>query len=87
MKAVILGAQVILTDGAEVVVAGDAESLTNVPHYPPSLLGGSKFGGASVTDGLMTIGTYCFDKLRYILSDVLTNKYYAHYFTYFFNFG
>lgn len=52
MKAVMLGAQVILTGGADVVVAGGAESMTNVPHYLPALRGGSKFGGAGVTDGL-----------------------------------
>ncbi|GMM51378.1 acetyl-CoA C-acetyltransferase [Starmerella bacillaris] len=52
MKAVMLGAQVILTGAADVVVAGGAESMTNVPHYVPSLRKGVKFGGSTITDGL-----------------------------------
>lgn len=52
LKAIQLGAQVIMTGGADVVVAGGAESMTNVPHYLPGLRQGVKFGGAPVADGL-----------------------------------
>lgn len=52
MKAIMLGSQVIMTGGADVVVAGGAESMSNVPHYVPSLRSGCKFGGSSIVDGL-----------------------------------
>lgn len=52
MKAAMLGAQVILTGGADIVVAGGAESMTNVPHYVPSLRQGVKYGGSTIVDGL-----------------------------------
>lgn len=52
MKAIMLGSQVIMTGGADVVVAGGAESMSNVPHYLPSMRGGAKFGGSTVVDGL-----------------------------------
>lgn len=57
MKAIILGAQTILTGTADIVVAGGAESMTNVPHYiPNSRTGISKFGGATLIDGLQRDG-------------------------------
>lgn len=52
LKAIMLGSQVIQTGGADVVVAGGAESMTNVPHYLPALRQGTKFGGAQMVDGL-----------------------------------
>lgn len=56
MKAIIIGAQSILTGSADIVVAGGAESMSNVPHYLPSGRTGTKFGGASVVDGLQKDG-------------------------------
>jgi acetyl-CoA C-acetyltransferase len=56
LKAVIIGAQTILTGTADIVVAGGAESMTNVPHYLPSGRTGTKFGGASIVDGLQRDG-------------------------------
>lgn len=52
LKAIMLGAQVIMTGGADIVVAGGAESMSNVPHYVPNLRTGVKFGGAGLVDGI-----------------------------------
>ncbi|CAN6656742.1 acetyl-CoA acetyltransferase [Trichomonascus vanleenenianus] len=52
LKAIIIGAQSILTGSADLVVAGGAESMTNVPHYLPKGRTGMKFGGGSIVDGL-----------------------------------
>lgn len=56
LKAVILGAQSILTHTADVVVAGGAESMSNVPHYLSSLRKGCKFGDQSLVDGIVRDG-------------------------------
>ena len=40
MKAVIIGAQAILTGSADIVVAGGAESMSNTPYYLPSARNG-----------------------------------------------
>lgn len=56
LKAIMLGAQVIMTRGADIVVAGGAESMSNVPHYLPDLRSGLKFGGGNVIDGLQRDG-------------------------------
>ncbi|ANB12008.1 acetyl-CoA C-acetyltransferase [Sugiyamaella lignohabitans] len=56
LKAVIIGAQTILTGTADIVVAGGAESMSNVPHYLPSGRTGTKFGGATIVDGLQRDG-------------------------------
>ena len=52
LKAIALGAQVIMTGGADVVVAGGAESMSNAPHYVPNMRSGLKFGGGKVVDAL-----------------------------------
>lgn len=56
MKAIILGAQTILTGTADIVVAGGAESMTNTPHYLPSARSGTKYGDATVVDGIQKDG-------------------------------
>lgn len=58
LKAIMLGAQVIMTGGADVVVAGGAESMTNVPHYVPNMRTGVKFGGAGIVDGIERDGLH-----------------------------
>lgn len=40
----------------QIVVAGGAESMTNVPHYLPSGRNGMKFGGGNIIDGLQRDG-------------------------------
>lgn len=56
MKAIILGAQTIMTGNADIVVAGGTESMSNVPHYLPNLRGGSKYGDATMIDGIIKDG-------------------------------
>lgn len=56
MKSIMMGTQAILTGSADIVVAGGAESMSNVPHYLPSGRTGTKFGGASIVDGLQKDG-------------------------------
>ncbi|RJE18723.1 Acetyl-CoA acetyltransferase [Aspergillus sclerotialis] len=56
LKAVILGAQTIMTGTADVVVAGGTESMSNTPHYLPNLRSGAKYGHQSLVDGIMRDG-------------------------------
>lgn len=56
MKAVILGAQTILTGTADIVVAGGAESMSNVPYYLPSARSGARYGNATMVDGVQQDG-------------------------------
>jgi acetyl-CoA C-acetyltransferase len=55
-KAIILGAQAILTGSASIVVAGGAESMSNTPHYLPVLRNGAKFGDQTLVDGVLKDG-------------------------------
>ena len=56
MKAIILGAQTIITGNASVVIAGGTESMSNVPYYLPNLRAGNKYGDGIVVDGLQKDG-------------------------------
>ena len=56
IKAIICGAQTILTGNADIVVAGGAESMSNVPHYLPGLRQGVKFGDQTMVDGVSKDG-------------------------------
>jgi acetyl-CoA C-acetyltransferase len=56
VKAIILGAQTIMTGNADVVVAGGAESMSNCPHYLPNMRTGAKFGNQSLVDGVLKDG-------------------------------
>src|ERR1700753_4218922 len=51
VKAIILGAQTIITGNASIVVAGGAESMSNCPHYLPNMRTGAKFGNQTPIDG------------------------------------
>lgn len=62
LKAIILGAQTIITGNATIVIAGGTESMSNVPHYLPTLRAGSKFGNTELVDGILRDGlTSAFD--------------------------
>jgi acetyl-CoA C-acetyltransferase len=52
MKAVMLAAQNIMTSGADIMVAGGMESMSNVPYYIPKARFGYKYGNAELIDGL-----------------------------------
>lgn len=56
LKSIVLGAQTIITGNADIVVAGGAESMSNVPHYLPNLRTGAKFGNQSLVDGVLKDG-------------------------------
>lgn len=56
IKALIFGAQTILTGNADIVVAGGAESMSNAPHYLPNMRTGAKFGDQSLVDGVLKDG-------------------------------
>ena len=56
LKAVILGAQTIITGNASIVVAGGTESMSNTPHYLPNLRTGNKYGDGTLVDGVQKDG-------------------------------
>jgi len=56
VKAIILGAQTIITGNASIVVAGGAESMSNCPHYLPNMRTGAKFGNQTLIDGVLKDG-------------------------------
>ncbi|VXB55445.1 Acetyl-CoA acetyltransferase [Flavobacterium sp. 9AF] len=55
MKAIMQGAQAIMSGDAEVVVAGGMENMSLIPHYV-HLRNGVKFGPTSLIDGLQKDG-------------------------------
>ncbi|OCK93759.1 acetyl-CoA acetyltransferase IB [Cenococcum geophilum 1.58] len=56
IKALIIGAQTIITGNADIVVAGGTESMSNVPHYLPNMRTGAKFGDQTLVDGVLKDG-------------------------------
>lgn len=56
IKALIIGAQTIITGNADIVVAGGTESMSNTPHYLPNLRTGAKFGDQPLVDGVLKDG-------------------------------
>ncbi|EWC45148.1 acetyl-CoA acetyltransferase [Drechslerella stenobrocha 248] len=56
MKAVILGAQTIITGNADIVVAGGTESMSQVPYYSANMRGGARFGNMTLLDGILKDG-------------------------------
>lgn len=55
MKAIMLGAQTIMTGDADVIVAGGMENMSLIPHYG-NLRTGAKFGPATFVDGMQKDG-------------------------------
>jgi acetyl-CoA C-acetyltransferase len=56
MKAVMLGAQSILTGDNDVVIAGGMENMSAVPHYLPGSRNGQKLGNINLVDGMVNDG-------------------------------
>ncbi|NOT36257.1 MAG: acetyl-CoA C-acyltransferase [Saprospiraceae bacterium] len=56
LKSIALAAQSIQLGLSDAIVAGGMESMSNIPHYVPSLRWGNKFGGAEIIDGLQKDG-------------------------------
>ncbi|KAB5549803.1 Thiolase, N-terminal domain-containing protein [Coniochaeta sp. 2T2.1] len=55
LKAIILGAQTIITGNASIVVAGGTESMSNTPHYT-NIRNPTKYGDATLIDGIQKDG-------------------------------
>ncbi|MGZ3443605.1 MAG: acetyl-CoA C-acyltransferase, partial [Polyangia bacterium] len=58
LKAVMLGAQAIMSGEADVVVAGGMESMSNVPYYLPTARTGMRMGNQTVVDGMIHDGLW-----------------------------
>jgi len=56
MKAISQGAQAIMLDDADVVVAGGMENMSSVPHYLPGSRNGTKLGNMTMLDGMVFDG-------------------------------
>lgn len=56
LKSVMIAAQSIMLGDNEVVLAGGTESMSNIPHYLPSMRWGTKYGASQVIDGLQKDG-------------------------------
>ncbi|KAF2016001.1 thiolase [Aaosphaeria arxii CBS 175.79] len=56
IKAIILGAQTIITGNADIVVASGSESMSTAPHYLPNLRTGVKFGDTPLIDAVLEDG-------------------------------
>jgi acetyl-CoA C-acetyltransferase len=56
MKAIMFGAQSIMTGHNDVVVAGGMESMSNVPYYLTKARSGYKYGHGELVDGLQYDG-------------------------------
>ncbi|KAF3919625.1 hypothetical protein ABW20_dc0104560 [Dactylellina cionopaga] len=56
MKAIILGAQTIMTGNADIIVAGGTESMSQVPYYSPNMRTGARFGNMTMIDGILKDG-------------------------------
>jgi len=52
MKAIMLGAQSIISGQNDIVVAGGTESMSNIPYYLPKARFGYKYGNGELIDGL-----------------------------------
>ncbi|KAM0246291.1 hypothetical protein ACHAQJ_010277 [Trichoderma viride] len=56
LKAVILGTQNIMLGINDIVVAAGAESMSNTPHYLPTLRTGAKYGDQTLVEGVLKDG-------------------------------
>jgi len=76
MKAVMMGAQAIISGDAEIIVAGGMENMSLIPHYV-HLRNGYKFGPASMVDGMQKDGlTDAYDNNAMgVCADLCANEY------------
>ncbi|HEY9245985.1 MAG TPA: acetyl-CoA C-acetyltransferase, partial [Candidatus Methanoperedens sp.] len=58
LKAVMLAAQAIRADDADIIVAGGMENMSTAPHLQRSLRWGMKLGDTSITDALVYDGLW-----------------------------
>ena len=55
MKAIMFGAQTIMTGMNDIVIAGGMESMSQTPHYV-SMRNGTKYGNGKMVDGIINDG-------------------------------
>lgn len=58
MKSIMLAADAIALGRAEIVIAGGFESMSNIPHFLPTLRNGVKLGETKIVDGLVHDGLW-----------------------------
>lgn len=58
MKSVMLAADAIALGRANIVIAGGFESMSNIPHYVPSLRSGVRMGETKIVDGIIHDGLW-----------------------------
>ncbi len=58
MKAIMMGAQSIMTGDNDIVVAGGMESMSNIPYYLDKARTGLRLGHGQVTDGILKDGLW-----------------------------
>ncbi len=59
LRAVALGAQNIMADDAEIVVAGGMESMSNAPYLLPAARKGFRMGDNTAIDSMIRDGLWC----------------------------
>ncbi|MEP7274255.1 MAG: acetyl-CoA C-acetyltransferase, partial [Acidobacteriota bacterium] len=63
LKAVMLAAQAIALDDAEIIIAGGMESMTNAPYLLTKAREGYRLGNGEIVDSMINDGLWCaFDK-------------------------
>jgi len=58
MKSIMFAAESIALGNSEIVLAGGMESMSNVPHYLPTLRSGVRLGESKLVDGLVFDGLW-----------------------------
>jgi acetyl-CoA C-acetyltransferase len=59
LKAVMLGAQAIKADDADIILAGGMESMSNAPYLLPKARTGYRYGNETLVDSAYLDGLYC----------------------------
>jgi len=59
LNAIYLADQMISNGDADIVVAGDMESMTNAPYIAPGARGGFRFGDTQLLDAIQRDGLWC----------------------------
>lgn len=77
LKAVMLAAQAIQTDNAEIVIAGGMESMSNAPYLLPKVREGQRLGHGQILDAMIQDGLWCAfeDKHMGISGEVVAREY------------
>lgn len=76
-KAISFAAQTIMTGGADIIIAGGMESMSNIPHYMMKSRFGYKYGDTKMVDGLAFDGLVDkYDQVAMgVIADATAKKY------------